>query len=185
MRFWQVARWVVLIVFAVVLTVVLVRGPEDTWVRDAAGQWVAHGHPATPAPPSGIEPSLMERIGPALFLVLLMAGLAAAVLLSGRAPAGADDLSRGIRYFGAVTITCAFAAVALALAVIAGLAASPGAPLFVDQTVIMLSLLGAIAVLVMLTWHAYTTRKVLEAHYDLKRSLQLLQETLEQMEPPR
>ncbi len=185
MKFWHVARWVVLIVFAVILTLVLVRGPEDTWVQDAAGHWVAHGHPGAPAPPPGYQPPAIETIGPVLFLILLMAGLAAAVLLSGRAPAGAERLDRDIRYFGAVTITCAFAAVALALAVIAGLAGSPGAPLFVDQTVIMLALLGTIVMLIMLTWHAYTTKKVLEAHYDLKRSVQLLQETLEQLKQSR
>jgi len=181
MRFWQVARWVVLVVFAVVLTLALVRGPEDTWVQDASGRWVAHGRPAAAAPPAGSQPSLMERIGPALFLILLMAGLTGAVLLSTRAPAEADELNRGVRYFGAVTITCAFAAGALALAVIAGLAASPGAPIFVDQTVIMLSLLGAIALLIVLTWHAYTTKKVMEAHYDLKRSVKLLQEALDRL----
>ncbi len=61
MKFWHVARWVVLIVFAVILTLVLVRGPEDTWVQDAAGHWVAHGHPGAPAPPPGYQPPAIDQ----------------------------------------------------------------------------------------------------------------------------
>jgi len=39
------------IIFAVLLVVgvivlILVRGDEDTWVKDADGKWVEHGHPA-------------------------------------------------------------------------------------------------------------------------------------------
>ena len=184
MRFWHVARWIALVLFLVIITLVLVRGPEDTWLQASNGTWVAHGHPAGPAPSEAYQPPLLERIGPALFLLLLMSALAAVVFLSGRAPAGSEYLNQSIRYFGAVSIACTFAGISLAVALVVGLSFSPGSPIFVDQTVIVLSLVAVILTAKLLSWHSYTTKKVLEAHYDLKRSVQLLQETMEQLRKP-
>lgn len=39
---------VILIVLAV--TFLLVRGKEDTWIRDENGKWVTHGNPSASAP---------------------------------------------------------------------------------------------------------------------------------------
>jgi len=182
MKVWNVARWVLLVVWALAVALVLVRGPEDTWIRSANGQWVAHGHPAAPPPAADYVPPLSERILSALVLGLLGGAAVATVFFAGRSPADRDALRRSIRYFGAVSIFASALAVALALVIIIGLGAGLGAA-FADPGVVVLCLVGIAIMLKLLSWHADATKKLLEAHYDLKRMGQLLQDTLERLAP--
>jgi hypothetical protein len=187
MRVWQIARWVLLVLWIAAMAVFFARvfsGPEDTWIRDASGRWIAHGHPAGPPPPVGYQPPAAERTLPAFLLAFFATGLLAAVLLSGRSPAGADSLNRGIRYFGTVSIVSTVLAIGLAIGVAVTLLTSRGAMLN-DPTLIILCLAGVAMLLKLLSWHADSTKKVLEAHYDLKRQLALLQDTVERMSPGR
>ena len=69
---------------------------------------------------------------------------------------------------------------ALAVVIIIGLGSGLGAA-FADPGVVLLCLLGIAIMLKLLSWHADATKKLLEAHYDLKRTGQLLQETLERL----
>lgn len=48
-------KWIfciILAVLAVMLVLLFLRGNEDTWVKDKAGQWIRHGNPTAPAPES-------------------------------------------------------------------------------------------------------------------------------------
>ncbi|HUU53852.1 MAG TPA: hypothetical protein VMY87_02940 [Armatimonadota bacterium] len=180
MKVWQVARWVLFVVWALAVALFLVRGPEDTWIRSADGGWVAHGRPAGPPPAADYEPPLAERILPAVVLAVLGGAAVTTVFFAGRSPADRDALRRSIRYFGAVSIFASAFAVVLALVLIMGLSAELGAA-FSDPGVVVLCLLGIAIMLKLLSWHADATKKLLEAHYDLKRMGQLLQETLERL----
>lgn len=180
MKLWSVARWILLIIWALAVALVLVRGPEDTWIRDPKGGWVAHGHPSTPPPADDYVPPLTERALPALVLGLLGGAAIATIFLSGRSPADRDALRKGIRYFGVVSIVASALAVAVALFIIMGLSANLGAA-FIDPGVVVICLVATAITLKLLSWHADTTKKLLEAHYDLKRMGQLLQDTLERL----
>jgi hypothetical protein len=46
-------RWVLIIIGALIVTglvLMLLRGSEDTWVKDSSGNWVKHGNPSAPSP---------------------------------------------------------------------------------------------------------------------------------------
>jgi hypothetical protein len=180
MKFWHVARWVLLVLWVLAVALVLVRGPEDAWIRDASGQWVAHGHPAGPPPPADYEPPLYERALPFLFLGLVGAALLFAAFFVGRSPAGRDSLDRSIRYYGALSIVSTVLAVCLAIVLLVGLLTAPDS-LQSEPGFIALCLGGVILLLKLLSWHADTTKRVLEAHYDLKRATALLQDTVERL----
>ena len=64
MSFWHTAKWVGLVLVALVLALGLARtfsGSEDGWVRDESGQWVAHGKPG--GPPPARPPARRYRVG--------------------------------------------------------------------------------------------------------------------------
>ncbi len=180
MKFWHVARWVLLVLWVLAVALVLVRGPEDTWIRDASGQWVAHGHPAGPPPPADYVPPLYERALPFLFLGLIGAALVFAAFFTARSPAGRDSLDRSIRYYGALSVVSTVLAVCLALVLLVGLLTALE-PVLSDPGAIALCLGGVVLLLKVLSWHADTTKRVLEAHYDLKRATALLQDTVERL----
>ena len=50
-------KLILIIVILVAATVVLLilRGDEDTWVKDKNGNWVKHGNPSSPAPVANFE----------------------------------------------------------------------------------------------------------------------------------
>jgi hypothetical protein len=177
-KFWQVARWVVMAVCLLALVLVFVRGPEDTWIRDSQGNWVAHGHPAGPPPPAGYRAPAMERYGPLAALVVMVAALFATLFLTGRSPSGADALSSNIRYLGAVSIFGTAVTLLLVFVLVLGMATELGAA-FRDPGLVVLTLLAVALTAKLVSWQAYTTKKVVEAHYDLKRAVALLQDTVE------
>jgi len=182
-RYWQIGRWVLLVVWALALALFLARvfsGPEDTYIRDASGKWVAHGHPAGPPPAASYQPPASERAVPTIVVALFAVGLMAAVFLSGRSPTGTDSLNRGIRYFGAVSIISTALAVCVAIGLVAGVFTGLGAA-FQDPGLVILCLVGTAMLLKLLSWHADSTKKVLEAHYDLKRQMALLQDAVERL----
>ncbi|MGD0112954.1 MAG: hypothetical protein ABSD48_13925 [Armatimonadota bacterium] len=183
MKLWQIGRWVLLVLWFAAMSALFARlfsGPEDTWIKDTSGRWVAHGYPAGPPPPLGYHAPTSEQAVPIVLLSLFAVGLIAAVLFSGRSPAGADALSRSIRYFGSVSIISTVLAIGVAAGVAATLFSSRGAP-FGDPALVILCLLGVAMLLKLLGWHADSTKKVLEAHYDLKRQMGLLQDMVERL----
>jgi hypothetical protein len=180
MRFWHTARWVLLIVWAIAVTLLLVRGPEDTWVRDASGQWVAHGHPAGPPPPMDYEPPPYERALPFLFLGLVGGSLVFAAFFAGRSPAGRDSLHHSIRYYGALSLVASALAICFAIVLLAGLLTALESVLS-EPEFIVLCVAGVILLLKVLSWHADGTKRVLEAHYELKRATDLIHETLDRL----
>jgi hypothetical protein len=113
-------------------------------------------------------------------LALVGGGLIAAALLSGRSPAGADSLNRGIRYFGALSITSTVLAIGISVGLVVSVLSGLGA-VFGDPALVVLCLIGLAMLLKVLSWHADSTKKVLEAHFDLKRQIALLQDTVERM----
>ena len=43
--------WVTIAVLLIVLgAILLLRGDEDTWIKDANGNWQKHGNPSAPMP---------------------------------------------------------------------------------------------------------------------------------------
>jgi hypothetical protein len=180
MRFWHVARWVFLIVWALALLLFLVRGPEDTWIRDSSGAWVAHGHPAGPPPPADYEPPFHERAVPIVVLAVFAGAIVGAVFLTKRSSGAPDALNRSIRYFGTVSMISTALAICLAVALILSLWSELESAMS-DPGVIVLCLVGVIMLLKLLSWHADGVKRLLEAHYDLKRTAALLQDTVERL----
>lgn len=183
MSLWQVVKWVALVVLALGLTVALARifsGSEDAWVRAADGTWVAHGHPAGPPPSADYRPPWPERVLPWFLLVAFAGGVLAAMFLSARAPANREGIDRSVRFLGAVSIITAVLAGCLSLALLASLATGLGA-VFDDPFAVVLVLLGLAAFLGLIAAQAHGTKKVLEAHYDLKRTAALLQDAVERL----
>jgi hypothetical protein len=189
MSWWHAVRWVALVAIALVVTVGLARlfsGPEDTWIRDASGQWAAHGHPAGPPPGADYQRPWSERFLPAFFLAAFGAGLLAAFLLPARSPAGPESLRRGLQLLRAISVISLVLAGGLALALplslVSGLWMAPERPEGFDlmSAVVLLGLAGLTGFLALLGAVAHAAKKVLEAHYDLKRQMALLQETIDQ-----
>ena len=183
MKLWRAAKWAALIVLALVLTIVLARlfsGPEDAWVRDEAGRWVAHGHPGGPPPAPDYREPVTRQVVPWLIVGIVVSGLAAGVLLSRRAPATREGLHSNLRLFRAVNIVSAALAAALAVALVITFASEWGEA-FDEPLVAVLALLGLLGFLSLFAMHAHGTKKVLEAHYDLKRTAALLQDAVERL----
>jgi hypothetical protein len=177
-------KWFALILLVLILAVGFARifsGSEDGWIRDSSGRWVAHGHPAAPPPPADYTPPLPERVLPVLLLAVCISGLLAALFFSVRAPTNPPGLTRNLRFLGAVGISAAVLAgglgLGLAISLFSGLAAALESP----QAVILL-LFGLMGLLALLAGQAHGTKKVLEAHYDLKRESALLRESIESLE---
>lgn len=188
MNVWHVLKWAALVVLMLALTMVLARlfaGGEDSWVRAPDGTWVAHGHPAGPPPGPEYQTPWPERVLPWVLLAAFASGLLAAAVFASRAPASRESIDRSLRFAGGVSVISAFIASALLLALLVTFAAGLGAgweePL--AEVALLLALLGGAAFLGLLSIQAYGVKKVLEAHYDLKRMGQLLQDTLERLDP--
>jgi len=185
MSFWHTAKWVGLVLVALVLALGLARtfsGSEDGWVRDESGQWVAHGKPAGPPPAEDYRPPATERVVPWVVLAAATVGLGAALLLSGRAPATREGLERNLRFYGALSLVSGALAIATAAGLVTTLAGRFWAgPLSNQALFLILTVAGLAALLGLLALHAQGTKKVLEAHYDLKRTAALLQDTVERL----
>ena len=185
MNVWHVLKWAALVVLMLALTMVLARlfAGEDSWVRAPDGRWVAHGHPAGPPPGPEYQTPWPERVLPWVLLAAFAGGLLAAAVFASRAPASRESIDRSICFAGGVSVISAFIAGALLLALLGTFAAGLGAgweePL--AEVALVLALMGVAAFLGLLSIQAYGVKKVLEAHYDLKRTGQLLQETLERL----
>lgn len=189
MSFWHAAKWVGLVLVALVLAFGLARtfsGPEDGWVRDESGKWVAHGKPAGPPPAEDYRPPATERVVPWVVLAAAAVGLGAALLLSGRAPATREGLERNLRFYGALSLVSGALAIATAAGLVTTLAGRFWAePLSNQALFLILTVAGFAALLGLLALHAQGTKKVLEAHYDLKRTAALLQDTVERLSESR
>jgi len=132
------------------------------------------------------RPPATERVVPWVVLAAAAAALGAALLLSGRAPASREGIERNLRFFGAVSIISGALAAALALGLVAilagGFCCGPVVEQLSNQSLfLLLALAGLAAFLGVLALHAQGTKKVLEAHYDLKRTAALLQDTVERL----
>jgi hypothetical protein len=181
MNAWTVTKWALLVIAALGLAVGLARvfsGPEDGWVRDAQGNWVEHGHPAGPPPASDYRPSPAQRVLPWAVLGIFALGAVASWLFSARASSSRDRLGQGVRLFGAVSVLAGALALSLGLGLAAAVPSGLGR-VFEQATTVVLVLIGLMLFLGLLCAQAYAVKKVLEAHYDLKRATALLQDTLE------
>ena len=190
MSFWNAVKWVALLVLALTLALGMARlfsGSEDAWVRAADGTWMAHGHPAGPAPSPDYQPPATQGLLPWLFLAAFAGGLLAAAFFASRAPASRDSINRSLRFLGAASIIGGLLAGALGLALAIWFALESG-PLWGGTSgavLLVLLLSGLAAFLALLAAQAYGAKKVLEAHYDLKRTTALLQDTLERLNAAR
>lgn len=186
MRIWNAARWFGLVLVILVLAVGLARlfGGEDTWVRDASGEWVAHGHPATLPPTASSEQPAWQRILPWAVLGIALLGLAAGTSLAKRSSASREGLDRNARFLGVASVALATLSGVLVLGLAMTLAAGAccGSMVVTNETLFaLLASLGLAAFLGLSALAAYATKRVLEAHYDLKRATALLQESLDRL----
>jgi len=179
----RIAKWVLLLLLVTVVAVGLARlfsGPEDGWVRDASGKWVAHGHPAGPPPPDSYQPPLTERVVPWVVLGLFAVGGLVAAATSARARANRDELNHMVRVLGTVSTLAWISALCVMIGLASMLMNGLGSA-FGDASLAVMVMSGIAAFLGLPGAQMHTAKKVLEAHYDLKRSVQLLQETVEQL----
>jgi hypothetical protein len=174
MSFGNVIKWVGLVVLVLVLAVGLARlfsGEDDH-------------HPGAPPPAQGRAEAMSQRILPWFILCAAGAGLAGAALLSGRSPATRGDLGRSLRLFGAVgvasTVLAGSVVLALGVTLASGVCCGP-AELSNETALVLLCLLGLAGFLTLVAVYAHGTKKVLEAHYDLRRAATLMEDTLERL----
>ena len=183
MNSWNILKWAVVVLAALVLTVGLARlfsGPEDAWIKDESGQWVAHGHPAGPPPAADYQQPWSERVLPVLLLGAFGVAMLATALWSSRSVATADNISLGLRFLGGVSIITGGLATSLGVAIAVSLASGLGSA-FNQADVLVLALLGLTAFLALVAANTHVAKKVLEAHYDLRRQAALMQDTLERL----
>jgi MFS family permease len=171
MRLWHAARWVGLVLIVLVLAAGLIRlfsGEE-------------HDQPAGPPSPGDY---VIRHIVPWFVLGAALLALVAGAVLSSKSSATREALDRNLRFFGAVSIIALVFAGTLVVAVGAALASGAccGPVRISNETLfVLVALLGLAAFLGLVGVHAHGTKKVLEAHYDLKRTAALLQDTVEQL----
>ena len=181
---WNILKWGLLVMVALVLTVGLARlfsGSEDAWIKDESGQWVAHGHPAGPPPAADYQQPWSERVLPVVLLGTFGAAMLAAALWSSRSVATADNISRSLRLLGGVSIIAGILAASLGVAIAVSVAASGLGSVFDQPEILLPALLGLAAFLALLAANAHVAKKVLEAHYDLRRQAALMQDTVESL----
>lgn len=179
----RIAQLALLLLLVTGMAVGLARlfsGPEDGWVRNANGKWVAHGHPAGPPPPDGYRPPLTERVVPWVVLGLFAVGGLVAAATSARARANRDELNHMVRVLGTVSTLAWVAALCVMIGLVSMLANGLGSA-FEDAGAAMVVLAGMAGFTGLLGAQMHTAKKVLEAHYDLKRSIQMLQDTVERL----
>lgn len=190
MNAWRVTKWALLIIAVLTLALGLARlfsGPEDTWIKDEHGKWVAHGNPSGPPSAMAYEPTWPDRVLPWAILVVAGAGLAGGFLISKRGPSTRESLTRDVRFFGVVSALATVFALVIVIALfvtIIGSAKTGMARNWEETTVAVVFLLGMFGLsgfLALVGLLAHCVRKVLEAHYDLKRTAQLLQDAVEQL----
>lgn len=71
-RLWRRIRLPLAIGVLLVCTLAMARlfsGPEDTWIKNERGEWVAHGHPSGPPPAHDYQESSTHVLIPLSFLV--------------------------------------------------------------------------------------------------------------------
>jgi hypothetical protein len=191
----RVTKWSLLIIAVLTLTLGLARlfsGPEDTWIKDEHGKWVAHGNPSGPPSAMAYQPTWPDRVLPWAILAVAGAGLAGGFLISRRGPSTRESLTRDVRFFGVVSAVATVLALVIVIALFVTIVGSAETGMArnwketEDQTytaavVFLLGMFGFSGFLALVGLLAHCVRKVLEAHYDLKRTAQLLQEAVEQL----
>lgn len=58
----KIALIVIGIVLLLALVLLLVRGQEDTWIKDARGVWIKHGQPSTIIEEAKVQQELIDKI---------------------------------------------------------------------------------------------------------------------------
>jgi len=171
MRVWHIARWAGLVVVVLVLAVGLARlfsGEEHDQLVGALS----------------LSVWLTRQVLPWLILAAAVGALVAGGVLSRMSPATREALTRDVRFFGTVSIIApvlaGVLAVSLAVALASGMCCGP-VELSNETLFVLLGILGLLAFLTLVGLHAHSTRKILEAHYDLKRTAMLLQDTVERL----
>ncbi len=77
-RLWRRIRLPLTIGILLVCTLAMARlfsGPEDTWIKNERGEWVAHGHPSGPPPAHDYQEPFIHVLIPLSFLVAFAAPL--------------------------------------------------------------------------------------------------------------
>ena len=75
-RLWIRIRLILAVLLVLVAAVGLARlfsGPEDGWVKNERGEWVAHGHPAGQPPEGDMTRPMVERVLPWVFIAAFAA----------------------------------------------------------------------------------------------------------------
>jgi len=184
-RIWMSLRLPLAILVLLVATIALVRlfsGPEDDWVRNDRGEWVAHGKPGGP-PPSGEEERLpVERVLPWVFLVAFAAPLFFLGMhrLSNRLIY--ETALRDIRFLGYAGSSL----VALGVLTVIGIGAvviaadSDGPARTVDLFFLGL-LAGWAGLCILLGAVMFVLKRTVNDHYQLERGRRELLETIERL----
>ena len=71
-KFWLRIRMVLTVMIILLIALFMARlfsGPEDTWIRNESGEWVAHGYPSGPPPPDDYHEPIFHFIIPVSFLI--------------------------------------------------------------------------------------------------------------------
>jgi len=191
-RLWHSIRIPLAVVLLAVASLGLVRifsGPEDTWIKNERGEWVAHGRPAGPPPPENYREPLSRRTLPVAFLVAFAVPL---FFYSGRKLRNRltfDSASRDIRFYGylgtALFLLGALTAVGLAAELFLN-APLPGAEGPPPVALVFLTLVAGFAGLCLIAGcQMFLWQRNCNDHYQLEKNHQQILELLEKIRQPR
>ena len=56
--------WIIILAIALGILLIFLRGNEDSWIKDATGNWIKHGNPSTEAPsgPVTIPQKVLDKV---------------------------------------------------------------------------------------------------------------------------
>jgi cytochrome bd-type quinol oxidase subunit 2 len=171
MRFWHVARWVGLVLVVLVLSVGLARLFSGEEHDQAAGSRSGGQY-------------LVQVVVPWVILVAGVASLLIGAVVSARISASREALRQNVRFFGTVSLAALLLGLVVALGLGAALASGiccGKAELNNETLFALLAAMGMAGFLGLVGVQTHVAKKMMEAHYDLKRNTALLQDTVERL----
>jgi len=178
-RLWIRIRIPLAVIVLLVITLALARlfsGPEDSWIKNEAGEWVKHGHPAGPAPAQDYREPVTHLVVPLVFLVSFAVPLFFFGKHKPRNRLNFDTATRDLRYYGYLG-TALFLLGVLTVAgltlelVLSGTGCGTGALAEGETLLIIGSLLGFAGLCIVIAVLLFMLKRIGNDHYRLEKSL--------------
>lgn len=183
-RFWQKVRTPLAIFLLLMATMFMARlfsGPEDAWVRNDQGEWVAHGHPSAPMPDIDYHPPFMEQVFPWIFLAAFAVPLLLRGLYRPRNRLTFEAAARDIRFYGYLGSSLVSFGALMGLGTAAEfMLAYDGSPSpRIQDLFVFVFLAGLSGLCILLGAAAFLAKRSVNDHFHLERGRRELLDALE------